>query len=216
MHACGVAPSNAETTAKLLENHPQNVALPGPVQDLKQVSAPTIAKSEVLEAIASFKKGTGCGRTGMRAEHLKQLYNGDNDIFLTNLTHTIQIAIDGKAPLDFAPFMASGSLVPLFKKDNTIRPITVGEIFRRLASKCLLKHSIARARQILKPLQYGVGVPNCIEEILNGLNAMLDDEELPEEATIILIDFTNAFNLSDRNAMFEAVNKDFPELNSWI
>ena len=43
-----------------------------------------------------------------------------------------------KLPRDCATALAGARLVPIGKRDGGVRPIAVGEVFRRLAGKALL------------------------------------------------------------------------------
>ena len=54
--------------------------------------------------------------------------------------------------------MVSGKLVPLLKKDGGIRPVVVGEVFRRLLSKLCVANVHLSSLQYLQPLQLGVGL----------------------------------------------------------
>ncbi|GJR30372.1 hypothetical protein Tco_1106604 [Tanacetum coccineum] len=55
--------------------------------------------------------------------------------------------------------MASASLTPLLKPDNGIRPIAVGAIWRRLASKVAMRGVRKEMSKYLRDFQFGVGVP---------------------------------------------------------
>ena len=89
-------------------------------------------------------------------------------------------------------------------------------MIRRLGSKILAKRLKSQVMELFKSMQVGVAVHNGAEAIINGLNALLDDEEVPEDLLIILVDFINAFNLVDRQIIFDEVNRLFPEANAWV
>ena len=147
-----------------------------PINNNLDIPSVTITTDEVLEGIESFKKGAGCAKSGLRVEHLKDMINSNEGDFLNSLTAILQIIMDGKAPVEFAPFFASGPLIPLLKKVNStdIRPITVGEVIRRLGSKILAKRLKSQVMELFKSMQVGVAVHNGAEAIINGLNALLD------------------------------------------
>ena len=218
LQSYGVAPACSDTTEQLRTKHPQNVPLPiPPPRDISHVKFDLeISTDEVLNALQSFPKGTGCGRTGLRVSHLLDMYGGENKQFLQLLTDFIQLMAMGKAPIQFAPFLSSAPLVPLLKKNGSIRPIAVGEVFRRITSKIMVMKVRERALDILKPLQVGVGVPNGTEAVLNGLNRLIGDPSLPTSTTITSVDFENAFNNVDRQSFLNSIEEFFPELSPWV
>src|SRR3546814_19655410 len=56
---------------------------------------------------------------------------------LSALSMLVDFLASGSAPRDWSPFLAGGRLIPLKKGETGVRPIAVGEVVRRLASKCL-------------------------------------------------------------------------------
>jgi hypothetical protein len=59
------------------------------------------------------------------------------------------IAFKGEAPAEIAPYIGSAHLIPLLKADESIRPIAVGEILRRLLSSFCAQSVIAKAKEHL-------------------------------------------------------------------
>jgi hypothetical protein len=57
----------------------------------------------------------------------------------------------------------------MLKKPTGIRPITVGEVLRRLASKCLVQQFQEEAVEHLLTYQVGFGVPNAHKMVANML-----------------------------------------------
>ena len=53
------------------------------------------------------------------------------------LTEVIRLLLRGEAPLELAPHLAGATLHALPKGAGDLRPIAVGETWRRLAGKCL-------------------------------------------------------------------------------
>ena len=107
------------------------------------------------------------------------------------------------------------------KKDGGIRPIAVGEILRRLTSKCAARCVADKAADILAHLQLGVGVRNGCEALVHALRAVLDERDA--ETYIMQVDFKNAFMsvpASPREARFNCclvespVRRSRPELDA--
>ena len=71
---------------------------------------------------------------------VKALASGYRAPLLRELTMAVKHLCAGKAPIEFAPYLAGASLFALDKTKNhvfDVRPIASGEIMRRLVSKCL-------------------------------------------------------------------------------
>jgi hypothetical protein len=57
---------------------------------------------------------------------------------LAQLCAVVNLLAQGRAPDFVAPVLAGAGLVALPKPNGGVRPIAVGEILRRLTSKCLM------------------------------------------------------------------------------
>jgi hypothetical protein len=212
----GVAPASPETTQLLRDKHPEG-------QPIQLVMEPTqcleITSDIVLAQLAKFSKGVGCGRSGWRVNHFLECSKPQIGLpeFLDNLTSFINLCLEGKALQSFATFMSSAPLVPLLKKDDSIRPIAVGEVLRRLISKCCVHAVVKDISAILSPLQLGVGIQFGAEAILHSLNrSHLDDTDNHTDTVIACLDFKNAFNMVDRSNFFVQVSKFCPTILAWV
>jgi hypothetical protein len=156
----------------------------------------------------------------MSVAHLLDCCSGQSGTpnFLDNLTSFTNLFLSGKALATFAPFMSSANLIPLLKKDGvSIRPIAVGEVLRRLISKCCVKKCSPFASSYLAPLQVGVGVCDGAEALLHTFNRFIRDPTRCNDDTVLaLVDFTNAFNRVDRNSMMAQVLDRFPRVAGWV
>ena len=83
-------------------------------------------------------------------------------------------------------------------------------------SKCLSFLALPKARDILPPLQVGVGLSNGAEAIIHSVNLISSDPDIPSSTFCLLVDFSNAFNSIDRSSLFLEVRKHFPSLSPWI
>nr|GEW38519.1 putative reverse transcriptase domain-containing protein [Tanacetum cinerariifolium] len=142
----GVAPFGTDTLSALLAKHP---ILPPPVMPGSLPSEPPLVVDvdTVLGCIQSFPKGTSCRRDGLRAQHLLDAFCGEGSAIAVGLLKAISMVVnlllEGKCPKVLAEFVASAPLTPLLKPDNGIRPIAVGAIWRRLASKAAMRGSFS-------------------------------------------------------------------------
>ena len=109
-----------------------------------------------------MRPGGGAGPDGMRPIYLQQMISPDTAEqgrrLLSALTSLINLALKGAIP-DFARNAFYGaSLIALNKKTGGIRPIAIGSIYRRLASKICARFAIGQLASQLEPTQLGVGL----------------------------------------------------------
>jgi hypothetical protein len=210
----GVAPPSPEVTNILRTKHPNGIPLQANPSDL--IDSFKISSDDIQHALKSFPKGTGCGRSGLRVNHLLNLISPNIPSFLDKLTAVLNIAASGKAPKDFAPFLASAPLVPLYKKDQSIRPIAVGEVLRRIISKVALRKAMSRVVDYLCPLQVGVGLSNGAEAIVHAINRYIADPNLHNSTVVGMVDYENAFNKMSRQAFYDILLIVAPDLAAWV
>ena len=84
----------------------------------------------IIKLLHKFDKDTASGRSGLRVQHLLEMIAVD-ETFAEALSVALNTILAGKAPKEFASIFSSAPLVPLVKKDGSLRPIAVGEVLRR-------------------------------------------------------------------------------------
>ena len=83
------------------------------------------------------------------------------------------------------------------KKSGGLLPIAVGEVLRRLTSKCISRVVNETARIALSPFQVGIGVPVGCEAIVHAVTSVQDDNKIPSESKwTLLLDFPMLSTLS--------------------
>ena len=179
------------------------------------------SEDEVAKALKSFPNGSAPGPSGLRSNHLKEaVFCPSPDRAsraLRSLSQLVNILCAGNVPNGVIPHLCGASLLPCKKKNGGLRPIAVGEVIRRLVSKCAAKSVLPEALEILVPQQLGVGVPSGCEAIVHAVASLLDDRNIPQEKQfILLIDFSNAFNSVDRSALFREVREHTPGIAAWV
>ena len=216
LHSNGVAIVNEETIRALKAKHPvselprENLFPPFDEVDVLSVTA-----KKVIFFLQSFPKGTSCGRSGWRVSHFSELCQFQH--FVDAFTHLVNIMLAGNVPKSVSRLLVSGNLVPLLKKDGSVRPIVVGEVLRRLISKICVSKVYEVAATYLQPFQVGVGVPGGAEALLHGFNRIIRSDSLVTENTVLaLIDFKNAFNEVNREAVLLAVRDKLPAIFPWV
>ena len=215
----GLAQVSTDVVNEMVIKHPSGVppsfpsdSVPSPVE---------VAEANVIKALRSFPTGTAPGPSGLRANHLKEAVfcpSPDRANYaVLSLTKLINLLCAGATPPAVSPHLCGASLFPCKKKDGGLRPIAVGEVLRRLTSKCVAKAVQSEALRVLAPLQVGVGVPAGCEAIVHSMADVLEDSSIPPEGRFtLLVDFSNAFNSVDRGAMFREVRSRIPSMAAWI
>ena len=159
----GLAPNNQATWNLLVSKHPK-IPLPSPPST---PSAPLLLPPDFdFKAILhSFPKGTACGPSGLRIQHLIEVAGIPmQSSICAALRDIVNLLLSGKVSVSVTKFMAGGSLVALEKnKPNClldVRPIAVGETLRRLASKCICAIVKNKASEFFSHFQLGVACPS--------------------------------------------------------
>ena len=149
----------AEVSARLAEKHP-TAESPVDLSNLGNASASLVplADTDLIEqCIRSFHRLSGGGPSGLRPIHLKNCLSTEHrDEVLARSCALVNTLAKGDAPLSLAPFLAGATLTALPKKDDDVRPVAVGEVWRRLTAKSLCQAYKEQASSYFFPLQIGV------------------------------------------------------------
>ena len=205
-----IASPSQETIDALLSKHPE-----GPEISRKYVTEKPIqcTEKEVRANIFKFRKGSAGDWSGLRPDHLKESLDSFNQSSpLTAITLLVNKIAHGDIPACVRPYLGGASLIPLTKKDGGVRPIAIGNSFRRLACKCALAALGSTARDFLMPSQVGVAVPGGGEAVVHAWRDLQERFANDPNKVGLKIDFSNAFNEVDREAMINEVVNHFPSL----
>ena len=99
-------------------------------------------------------------------------------------------------------------LIPLDKRPG-VRPIAVGEVYRRIICKAIMHVVESDVRRATAPLQICVGIPSACEAAVHTMDTLFSR---PEVQGILMIDAANAFNSLNRNAALHNVPRVCPAL----
>ena len=224
----GIHTLTDQTIRDLRAKHPQTSGkrkakpTPPPV-DPSPCSFPLIfTQADVSSCIRSFPRGTAPGGSGLRAQHLADaldapLHNNDNS-FTTPLARVCSILASGAAPPSIAPWVAGAPIYPLKKKGDGIRPIAVGEVLRRLVGKLILANTDVQKKidtVMMEAGQLGVRVKNGADVITQAARFWMADPNHKDHIAL-KVDFENAFNTIDRQAIRRELNASFPNLIPWF
>ena len=170
----------------------------------------------VEKCIRSFHRLSGGGPSGLRPIHLKNCLSTEHrDEVLERCTALVNILAKGEAPSSLAAFIAGANLTALPKNDNGIRPIAVGETWRRLTAKYLCKSYKEQAGSYFFPHQIGVGQALGTEIGLETARQWCTRNSNNPTAVFVKTDFSNAFNCVERQVFLEECRNHFPGLSKW-
>ena len=92
----------------------------------------------------SFPNGSSAGLDGILPQILKDLaakLNGQTGLnFLRALTNLVNVIRGRKLPFELRPYFFGAKLIALKKPDGGLRPVVIGNTFRRLSAKCAGYH----------------------------------------------------------------------------
>ena len=99
-------------------------------------------------------------------------------------------------------------LIPLDKSPG-VRPIAVGEVFRRIIGKAVARVVERDVLDSTAPLQLCVGVPSACEAAIHAMDSLFRGTDVE---AILLVDASNAFNALNRKAAMHNIPVVCPAL----
>ena len=96
--------------------------------------------------------------------------------------------------------------------DGGIRPLAVGNVFRRLASKISAMRVIPELRRQLPPVQLGVGVSGGYKAAAHAVRAFVQSLVVPGENVLVKLGMNNAFKTVRRDHFLEVCSSRAPSI----
>jgi hypothetical protein len=93
--------------------------------------------------------------------------------------------------------LVASRLIPLDKGEGAVRPIGVGEVLRRIISKCVMKIVKPEVLEVSGSLQLCAGQPAGSEAAVHAMRNIFYADGTD---AVLLIDASNAFNALNRAA----------------
>ncbi|KAL0210797.1 hypothetical protein P9112_009095 [Eukaryota sp. TZLM1-RC] len=215
LFSSSLADANSDTLEKLQKLHPQeNFKCSKPEVCPFWIENP-ITAIEVLKAIQKLPKGKAAGPSGISFDLLKIACSSAPEI-ADDLAHYCQQLIVLKINPPFE--LLAARLIALVKpgngiKPDGIRPIAVGESLSRLLASIVFDRVKDKASTFLNPHQFGIKTIDGASVAAIASDTFFNAEE---NNFIFNLDFKNAFNSVKREAIFEVIKSDFPELSSFF
>ena len=205
---------NNSTLEKLLKLHPKKSTVT--VHDSLPASVVS-SENIVMDCLRSFPRGTSPGLEGYRPEHLLDAcHTTQNRSTITLITNFINLIISGDILPEVREWFSGGRLCALAKEDGEVRPICIGSVWRRLASKVVCSILQPKFLEFLAPTQIGVAVKSGAEILIHEVDLLYRTFKKTKNFVVLKIDWKNAFNSVDRQLFLDAVHKHFPEIYNFI
>ena len=170
-----VITSTSEVVTALRLKHPSSpldLRLP-PTEPVSQTSS--VSEEEVMVALKSFHPSSAGSVGGLRPGQLKDLVAPQiaeaGQRLLKALANICSKLLRGQVPKHARDLLFAANLTALRKKDGGIRPIAVGNVFRRLAFEIAVKCVMPELHRQLPPVQLGVGVSGGCEAAMSALSS---------------------------------------------
>ena len=163
----------------------------------------------------SFLNGSSAGLDGIGPQTLKNLTAKSNGQtgrnFLRALANPVKVILEGKVPFELRPYFFGSKLIALKKPDGGLRPIAVGNTFRRLSAKCAGYHVLESRQARYGNRQVGGGTRRGAELASHVFPCLIESPQ-PKGNVFLKIDFENAFNSINRQFTLEKVFEKHPKV----
>ena len=208
-----IADFTVDNYAALKLKHPQRETCSVP--DPTDIDCFSTTEFFVHKALMSFPNGSSAGLDGISPQILKDLTaksNGQTGLnFLRAFTNLVNVILEGKVPFELRPYFFGAKLIALKKPDGGLRPIAVGNTFRRLSAKCAGYHVFESRQTRYGNRQVGRGTKRGAELASHVFRFLIESPQ-PKENVILKIDFENVFNSINWQFMLEKVFEIHPEV----
>ena len=126
-----------------------------------------------------------------------------------SFTSRFNIVLSGTAASAASKYICTANLIALEKSSDTIRPNALGELIRRIVSKCACSSELSDAsKRVLH--QVAVGVPAACESVIHNVPDLINANDHRDDMAMLKADFTNAITLVDRQSFITRLKLIFP------
>ena len=168
---------------------------------------PELAPELVARCLRAFPAETAPGPSGLRAQHLRDAcVAGCHDTLIVQLTAVLNVMVEGLAFACVAPVLAGAGLVALTKPNVVGSDLLLGGA------------SLATGRQVPHEPRAG-GCRQlflaCASWAVHTVRAWAERHAGSSQKVLVQLDFANAFNSVQRDAVLQQVVDHFPALSRW-
>ena len=196
---------------KLSDLHPQAQSdMPACPADAPEVA---VDFEWMQEAMRLSDTGAAEGPSGWGSNFLSVL--ADDPHCVQAMAFFVQQIVNNRLPSAVRTLLTTSFLVSLGKDDGGRRPIAIGDLFYRLASRYVAMLITKEAQRAVAPHQYGAGQPDGCTQVVQSVQHLLADSTSGRPMACLSVDMVNAFNSVDRAAMLHAVYSNADLCQCW-
>ena len=207
-----IAPTGLDLIAEMQEKHPpaepDDIIPPLP----SVVSVMEFTPKNIESALLALPGDAAGGIDALTPSHLKDMFSVGGEVkedLLGALVRLFNMIRDGRLPPPVRDILFGGWLFALKKATGGHRPIVAGNVLRRLITKVYLEAVEGELKQLLFPLQLGVGTSRGSEIATHAVRAFALNYP---KCIAVKIDYRNAFNSYRRGEMLRQIENYIPEL----
>jgi hypothetical protein len=173
----------------------------------------SVSYAWMRDAMRSSDTGAASGPSGFGSNFLAVLATDVQCVHAMALL--IQRVVNNTLPSAVRTVLTTCIVVSLGKDDGGRRPLAIGDMFYRLASKYALSLVSHQAQAVLSPHQFGVGHPDGCTQVVQSVQHLLTCTPGHASQPLLLrewrpnaclsVDVKNAFNTVDRAVMLRAM-----------
>lgn len=194
---------------------------PGPQQILAQdlpsyPELPELVPLQVTDkalSMAARKLHGASGLGGTDAYSLKHWlfhYRAQSAQLRAALRNLIEWTSNELVPWGAIRALFSNRLLPFAKPDGGVRPIAIGQIWRRLMAKTVILITRAEPAEACGSLQLCCGLDSGVEGGIHAARQFWEAHSTEPEIGFLQVDADNAFNRLDKTAMLWVVRHEWP------
>ena len=205
---------NKTITSVLEGKHPSENILSYATLEMYEetpIFIPVKITEEAVESVAQmFLVISGSGGTDSEALQVWLLKFGEDSTRLRNrVENFVDWLVNGSPPwADYFTFM-SGLMFALDKQTGVLT-VGVGETWRRLFAKTVIKVTVPESTMLCQDDQLCAGLKAGIDGAIHGVQALWDKNLSTEEWDFLFVDANNAFNKINRVGMLWTVRYLWP------
>lgn len=134
---------------------------------------------------------------------------------LRHVATVTQLLLQASVPSEVQPWLCRARPVAFPRPSGDLRPVAVGELWRRLVGKVGSLEVAAEARDFLESLQLDVGTKHGAEALVHSVRQWLGRNRNSADKLLVTLDLENAFNSVDRSAFLASLRRFSPQLAPW-
>ena len=163
----------------------------------------------LFNVVKRLPRGSSAGPSGWRYEDIQAL---SNSLITSDHLHAVCAAIaSGSLPISIRSLLSSSRLIALPKANGDVRPIAIGETWRRVTARAICFQKRKEFADYFTPLQHGVSVEGGAELLVQQVQLLMEKHE---DWILLKTDVKNAFNSVSRSHLLNQVLTTFPDIHN--